>query len=359
MSAARDTIIVAGHEIRQSGRPFLIAEVAQAHDGSLGFAHAFIDVAADAGVDCIKFQTHIADAESTHDETFRVAFSREDKTRFDYWKRMEFTEEQWDGLARHALDKGLVFLSSCFSVAAVEMMRRVGMPAWKIGSGEVDTPDLFDAMAGGGEPILLSSGMSSYADVARQVARVTEAGAPLALFQCTTRYPTAFQDVGLNVIDELHRTFGCPVGLSDHSGTIWPSVAAMSQGAAMIEVHVALHRLQFGPDTVASLDPCALRQLVEARDAVDLMMRNPIDKDVVAAQISGLRTLFGKSVALHRALPRGTKLELAHLTLKKPGGGLGADLIPEVVGRTLVRDVAADRLLRIEDLKPDAQDVQR
>ncbi len=353
MNTTRDPVAIAGHEIRQGGRPFLIAEVAQAHDGSLGFAHAFIDVAADAGVDCIKFQTHIADAESTRDETFRVAFSREDRTRFDYWKRMEFTEEQWDGLARHARENGLVFLSSCFSVAAIEMMRRIGMPAWKIGSGEVDTPDLFEAMAQGGEPMLLSSGMSSYADVARQVARVTEAGSPLALFQCTTRYPTAFEDVGLNVIDELHQRFGCPVGLSDHSGTIWPSVAAMARGAAVIEGHVAFHRLQFGPDTVASLDPCALRQLVEARDAIDRMARNPVDKDVVGDEMAAVRRLFGKSVALQAPLPSGTVLAREHLTLKKPGGGLGAQLIPELVGRALARDVSADRLLRIEDLKSD------
>lgn len=345
------TVTIAGHEIRQGGRPFLIAEVAQAHDGSLGFAHAFIDVAAEAGVDCIKFQTHIADAESTRDETFRVAFSREDKTRFDYWKRMEFTEEQWDGLAQHARGKGLVFLSSCFSVAAVKMMRRVGMPAWKIGSGEVDTPDLFDAMAQGGEPMLLSSGMSSYADVARQAARVAAAGAPLGLFQCTTRYPTAFEEVGLNVIDELHRKFGCPVGLSDHSGTIWPSVAAMARGAAMIEVHMAFHELQFGPDTAASLDPGALRQLVEARDAIDCMARNPVDKDAAGAEMSELRALFGKSVALRHALPAGTVLEPQHLTLKKPGGGLAAALLPELVGQALTNDVAADRLLKPDDLK--------
>jgi hypothetical protein len=118
------------------------------------FAHSFIDIAAEAGFDAIKFQTHIADAESTRDEAFRVPFSYEDASRFDYWRRMEFTFSQWQGLADHARQRNLVFLSSCFSVDAVAMMRQIGMP-WKVGSGEIHSDALIDAMASGGEPILL------------------------------------------------------------------------------------------------------------------------------------------------------------------------------------------------------------
>jgi N,N'-diacetyllegionaminate synthase len=352
MTGAQHHLSIDGRGIRQGGRPFLIAEVAQAHDGSLGFAHAFIEVAASAGVDCIKFQTHIAEAESTHDEAFRVAFSREDATRYDYWKRMEFTPEQWAGLAAHAREKNLVFLSSCFSPEAVAMMRAIGMPAWKVGSGEVDTPDLRDAMFEGGEPILLSSGMSGYDEMARHVDRVKAAGAPFGLFQCTTRYPTRYEDVGLNVIDVLHSRFGCPVGLSDHSGEIWPSVAAMARGAAMIEVHVALHKLQFGPDTVASLDPAALRQLVEARDAIDRMTANPVDKDATGVELAGVRALFGKSIALKRSLPAGSVLTRDDLAYKKPGGGIAPERLAELIGRTLARDVSAERLLLDDDLHP-------
>lgn len=350
MTNAGTTIEIEGRGIRQGGRPFVIAEVAQAHDGSLGFAHAFIDVAAEAGVDCIKFQTHIAEAESTRDEAFRVPFSYEDTSRYDYWRRMEFSPDHWDGLARHARDRKLVFLSSCFSVAAVEMMRRVGMPAWKVGSGEIGSGDLLAAMTAGREPLLLSTGMTGYADLAVQIEPIASAGIPYALFQCTTRYPTALEEVGLNVIDGLHARFGCPVGLSDHSGTLWPSVAAMARGAPIVEVHLALHRMQFGPDTPASLDPAGLRQLVEARDAIDRMTRSPVDKESVGAEMAGMRELFGKSLALVSSLPTGTVLERRHLTVKKPGGGLAPADMPAILGRTLARDVPADRLLRLEDL---------
>lgn len=357
MRGPSDVIHIAGREIRQYARPFLIAEVAQAHDGSLGFAHSFIDIAADAGVDAIKFQTHIASAESTHDEKFRVPFSFEDTTRFDYWRRMEFTGQQWEGLACHASEKGLIFMSSCFSVEAVEMMRGLGMPAWKVGSGEVESDELLDAMAAGGEPILLSTGIAGLSALERQVERISRKQVPVALFQCTTRYPTPLEEVGLNVIDEFNRCFGCPVGLSDHSGSIWPSVAAMARGAALIEVHIAMHRQQFGPDTAASLDPAQLRQLTEARDAIAAMLQRPVDKDLAGKGMGDTRKLFGKSLALKAPLPAGTVLRPEHLTLKKPGGGLGRQAAVELIGRRLARSVPAYRLLRLDDIEPDEQAV--
>src|SRR6185312_6966331 len=139
------------------GRPcYLIAEVAQAHDGSIGMAHAFIDAAADAGVDAIKFQTHIADAESTLDEKFRIKMSGQDQTRYDYWKRMEFSAEEWAGLSQHARERGLTFLSSVFSVPALQLLDRLGVPAWKFGSGEIVTSDLLDAAIATGKPLLIS-----------------------------------------------------------------------------------------------------------------------------------------------------------------------------------------------------------
>jgi N-acetylneuraminate synthase len=145
-----ESITVNGRRIGAGSPCFLIAEVAQAHDGSLGAAHAYIDAAAEAGVDAVKFQTHIADAESTLDEPFRIKFSKQDETRYAYWKRMEFSPEQWPASAAHAADKKLVFLSSAFSVAAVELLQKIGMAAWKVGSGEVGTRDLLDAMLAAG-----------------------------------------------------------------------------------------------------------------------------------------------------------------------------------------------------------------
>ncbi|RZL16570.1 MAG: N-acetylneuraminate synthase, partial [Pedobacter sp.] len=148
---------------------FIIAEIAQAHDGSLGIAHSYIDALADAGVDAVKFQTHIAEAESSIFEPFRVKFSYEDDTRFDYWKRMEFTEQQWAGLKEHCEARGVEFMSSPFSGAAVELLNRLGVKRFKVGSGEVNNLLLLHQIAQTGKEIILSSGMSNFSELDKTI----------------------------------------------------------------------------------------------------------------------------------------------------------------------------------------------
>lgn len=345
------TFEIAGRPIGRGHRTLVIAEVAQAHDGSLGAAHAFIDLAADCGADAIKFQTHIAAAESTLDEPFRVKFGYEDDTRYGYWKRMEFAPEAWAGLASHAREKGLVFLSSPFSLQAVALLEALDAPAWKVASGEVGHRALVDAMLATGKPILLSSGMSSYADLSGTVRRIAteEHRSPLAVLQCTTRYPTPLEEVGLNVLGELEDRFGVPVGLSDHSADTIPSIAAMTLGASLIEVHVAFERRMFGPDTIASLVPAQLAELCRARDAIHTLLNHHVDKDELARALAGSASLFGRSLALKEARKAGTVLSEEMVVLKKPGTGLPEAKLPDYVGRRLARDVSADRLLAAED----------
>src|SRR5678816_1579970 len=218
----------------------IVGEVAQAHDGSLGIAHAFIDAIANAGADAVKFQTHIATAESTPSEPFRVQFSRQDKTRYDYWKRMEFTEEGWRGLADHARDRGILFLSSPFSIQAVDLLDRIGMPLWKIASGETSNAMLLDRILDTGKPVLLSTGMSPIEEIDAAVARVRARHVDVGVFQCTTAYPCPPEKIGLNLIPFYRERYGCWVGLSDHSATIYPGLAAATIGIDMLEVHVPL-----------------------------------------------------------------------------------------------------------------------
>jgi N,N'-diacetyllegionaminate synthase len=329
----------------------LIAEVAQAHDGSLGMAHAFIDAAATAGVDAVKFQTHIAAEESTASEPWRVKFSKQDATRYDYWKRMEFAPEHWAGLKQHAEDKGLVFLSSAFSHAAVDLLRNLGMTAWKVASGELTNLPLITHMASDGNPVLLSTGMSPHTEIDAAVAIVRAAKAPLAIFQCTTQYPSPPEAIGLNVLDELHTRHACAVGLSDHSGTIFPALAAVAaHKARLIEVHLTLSRDMFGPDVVASLTPQELRQMVEGVRFIERMAANPVSKTATDPRAEPLRKVFFKSVVPLQNLAAGTTLTPAMLGLKKPGTGIPAAELPAVLGRTLKRAVTKDVPLQQEDL---------
>lgn len=334
-----------------SGSPCLVvAEVGQAHDGSLGTAHAYIDAAAAAGADAVKFQTHIAAAESTPGEPFRIKFSRQDASRYDYWKRMEFTEPQWLGLAEHAREKGLAFLSAPFSIAAVELLERVGVPAWKVGSGETSNTPMLELLARTKKPVLLSSGMSDWGELDRAVQVVRDGGAPVGLYQCTTAYPCPPDRIGLNVLAELRERYRCPVGLSDHSGTIFAGLAAVTLGASMLEVHITFSRGCFGPDVPASVTLEELAELVRGARFIEQALR-PVDKVAAAAEMEELRRLFTKSVVTVRELPAGHALSRTDLDLRKPGTGWPAARIDELVGRRLARAVPALHLVALADLE--------
>jgi len=336
------------------GRPCtVIGEVAQAHDGSLGMAHAFIDAIAAAGADAVKFQTHIAAAESTPAEPWRKRFSPQDETRYDYWKRMEFSELQWQALRKHADDKGLLFLSSPFSLEAVALLRRVRVAGWKVASGEIGNLEMLDAMLAEPQPMILSTGMSDLAEVDRAVERIRKAGAPLAVLQCATRYPCPPEAVGLNVIPLYRERYGAAVGLSDHSATIFPGLAAATLGAEVLEVHVTLSRDMFGPDVVASLTPAELAELVKGIRFIERMRASPVDKAAAAAELKPLRDIFMKSVVAAVDLPAGMRLSREHLAAKKPGTGIPAAELPRVLGRRLKRSLARDALLSEEDLEAE------
>jgi N-acetylneuraminate synthase len=333
-----------------SRRPVVIGEVAQAHDGSLGLAHAFVDAIADAGADAVKFQTHIAAAESHPSEPWRVRFSHEDATRFDYWRRMEFTAEGWAGLRAHAHERGLAFVSSPFSLEAVELLRHVGIDAWKIASGEVGNAELLRAVAARGGPALLSSGMSPWAELDTAVDLLRDR--PLAVLQCTSAYPVAPEALGLNVLGEIERRYGCASGLSDHSGTIFPSLAAVALGARVLEVHVTLSREMFGPDVPASVTTGELRELCAGVRMIGTALEHPVDKDAVAGEMGEMRRLFTRSLVTTRALAPGDVLDEADLAARKPGTGIPAGDRSRVVGRRLARAVEAGALLSEADLEP-------
>jgi N-acetylneuraminate synthase len=328
-----------------SKRCLVIGEVAQAHDGSLGTAHAYIDAIAKSGADAVKFQTHIAAAESTPQEPWRVRFSCQDASRYDYWKRMEFTEEQWLGLKRHVEEKGIEFLSSPFSVEAARMLQRIGMKAWKVASGEVANSQLFGYMTETRLPMMLSTGMSAVGEIDTAVARIQATGVPLAVMQCTSAYPCPPEKVGLNMLDVFRERYGCAVGLSDHSGLIFPGLAAATLGAEIVEVHVTFSKECFGPDVPASITTAELKTLVEGVRFIERMRTSAVDKNKMAEEMTPLRNLFTKSIVAEVDLPRGAVLTLEALSVKKPGTGIPADRLTSMIGRRLRRPLAAGEML--------------
>lgn len=274
------------------GAPCLIvAEVAQAHEGSLSLAHAYIDAVAAAGADVVKFQCHIAAAESTPDEPWRVEPRwPQDASRYDYWRRMEFSREQWAGLAEHARGRGMEFMCSPFSVQAVELLNPL-VSAWKVASGEVGNEALWFAMASTGKPMIVSTGMSTGGEIVHSLWGMPRIGAS-ALLQCTSKYPTRPEEVGLRMIGRLMDLDpGRPVGLSDHSGTIWPSLAAVTLGASIVEVHVKLSPRDQGFDAESSITVDDLARLVEGVRFIE-KAKTPVDKNAMARELEPMRELF-------------------------------------------------------------------
>lgn len=329
----------------------IIAEIAQAHDGSLGILHSYIDALAQAGVDTVKFQTHIAAAESSAQEPFRVNFSYEDATRYDYWDRMGFTEEQWAGIKTHCDEAGVEFMSSCFSQAAVDMMERVGMARYKIGSGEVTNFLLLEKIARTGKPIILSSGMSSLEELDAAVEFIRPFGNDLSILQCTTAYPTPPERVGLNVMGVLRARYpDCKVGLSEHTALVATGIAAAALGADILEFHAVFDRRMFGPDATSSLTIDEVAALVSGIRTVETMLANPIDK-TDNSQYTNLKSIFEKSLAISRDLPQGHQLTFDDLEAKKPAGqGISASNFRDVIGRQLKRSLRQYDFLIKNDL---------
>jgi N,N'-diacetyllegionaminate synthase len=345
-------ICLRNHNSQKSeGNCLIIGEVAQTHDGSLGQAHAFIDAIAKAGADAVKFQTHIASAESTENEPWRVKFSKQDAKRYDYWKRMEFSKEQWAGLKEHAENCGLLFISTPFSIEAFELLEDIGMDLWKVASGEVNNLLLLEQMSKSGNPIILSSGMSDWDELDEAVTQIQHSGNPFALLQCTSAYPCPPEKVGLNMLEIFRNKYDCPIGLSDHSGNIFASLAAATLGAEVLEIHVTLSREMFGPDVPASVTTQELKQLVEGVRSIEKMLANPVMKEDIAAELQPLRHVFSKSIYAGEFIPSGTILRASLLKLKKPGTGLPASQLPNLIGKTIRRDLNKDELVLIEDVE--------
>jgi N-acetylneuraminate synthase len=330
---------------------YIVAEIGQAHDGSLGAAYAYIDAVAEAGVNAVKFQTHIATEESTPHEKFRVKVFPQDATRYDYWKRMEFTPKQWEDLADYTRSKGLDFLSTPFSVAAVNLLDKLNVPAFKVGSGDTNNEVLLDAMIKTGRPILLSSGMSSYGELDKSVNTIIQSGVECAVFQCTTSYPCKAEDVGYNVIKELQKKYNFPIGLSDHSGTIYPSIAAVSIGAKIIEVHAVFSKRCFGPDTKSSLTIEELTEMVKGIRFVERGFNTPVDKAKSAEARKDTKLLFSRSAFYKQSMKVGDQLKPESFAMKKPGGGLSYEQVNQLIGRTLKIDKYQDDFLSLEDFE--------
>ena len=326
----------------------VIAEVGSVHDGSFGNACKLIDVAAECGADAVKFQTHIPEAETLRDAPMPPYFKGE--PRFEYFRRTGFSPEQWAKLKRHADERKVEFLSSPFSEAAVVLLEEVGVARYKIPSGEVTNLPMLERIAATGKPVLLSSGMSDWKELDDAVAVFTRARVDLTVLQCTTEYPCANRAVGLNVIGEMKARWKAKVGFSDHTLDNHAALAAVTLGAVAVEKHLTFSKRMYGSDAPHSAEPAQFADLVRGIRAISEMLAHPVDKASVEA-FREMKRIFEKSVVAMVDIPAGSVIGRDMVTVKKPGHGIAARRLPEVVGSRAVRRIAADTLIAESDLE--------
>lgn len=322
----------------------LIAEIGSVHDGSFGNAQKLIYLASACGADAVKFQTHIAEAESLLDAPSPEYFKNE--PRIDYFRRTAFSVDQWRKLKQLAEECGLVFLSSPFSIEAADLLESLEMAVYKIPSGEITNIPFLEKVASFKKPVLLSSGMSNWKELDNAVS-IFRGYSELTVMQCSSVYPCPPENIGLNVLQEIQQRYGCAVGFSDHSVGLAAPIAAAALGASVIEKHFTFSRFMYGSDAQHSMEPDEFKLLASSLKDVWNMLNRPVNKDDTSSYAS-MKDIFQKSIVSAVRLKAGTYIDRQHLSFKKPGIGIPASEYPELIGKKIKIDCAANVLMKRE-----------
>lgn len=325
----------------------LIAEIGSVHDGSFGNAKKLIEVAVASGADAVKFQTHIAPAESLPNAPNPSYFKNE--SRYDYFLRTAFTFEQWKELASHSKKLGTLFISSPFSIEAVDLLEKIDISYYKIPSGEISNIPLLERIAQTEKPVLLSSGMSSWEELDDAVRILKNVGTEIILLQCTSMYPCPPEKVGLNVIMEMKDRYNLEIGFSDHTLSLAAPLAAATMGAQVIEKHFTFSRLMYGSDAQFAFEPNEFKTLSRCLKEIWIMQKNPVDKSN-NSEFYEMKSIFEKSIVTANKISQGTKISREHLNFKKPGSGIKANKYKSVIGKIVKRDLPKNYILKEEDL---------
>ncbi len=348
-----DQIVLSGG--RRIGAPaptFVIAEAGVNHNGRLDMALELIDLAADAGVDAVKFQTFSADRlVSPHAPLaeYQVQNFPDARTQLDMLRNLELPRADYASLLARCRARGIMFLSTPFEEGSADFLESLDVPAFKISSGEVTNLPFLRHVAGKGRPILLSTGMANLIEVGAAVDTIRAAGnGALALFHCTSDYPAAPADCNLRAMSTMRDSFGCPVGYSDHTLGNEIAVAAVALGAELIERHITLDKALPGPDHRASLDPAELKAMMDCirnvESAIGHGRKEPSATERNTAEVAR------KSLHTIDDMKAGSVIAVGSITTRRPGTGISPAQMDKVIGHRVARDIPAGTMLTWDDL---------
>ena len=330
-------------------RTLIIAEAGVNHNGEMRLAKKLIDAAVEAGVDYIKFQTFSADRIVTRTASkahYQKSSSDSYESQYEMLKRLELSYEMHLELIEYCDQQSIKFLSTGFDIESVKLLVELGQQLIKIPSGEITNLPLLRYVGSLNLPVILSSGMSTLAEIGDALSILEESGLgrnQVVVLHCTTEYPTPFNEVNLAAMANIRRTFGVKVGYSDHTSGTEVSIAAVALGACVIEKHFTMDRLLVGPDHKASLQPDELASLVSGIRNVETSIGSEV-KEPTASEIKNITTAR-KSLVAGENIKKGELLSVNNVVVKRPGGGISPMHWDRLIGEIAVRDYLADEMI--------------
>jgi N,N'-diacetyllegionaminate synthase len=344
--SASECVTIAGRVIGAGTPVFVIAEAGVNHDGDLDAALALLDAAADAGADAVKFQTFDPDQLVTGDAQ-PASYQRRGEPSADSQREMlaglRLGADEHAAISSRARERGIIFLSTPFDSGSAAILAELGVPAFKVGSGELTNIPFLEELARYSLPIILSTGMAELDEVSAAVEVIHGRSAPLVLMHCTSSYPAPEEEANLRAIDTLHQAFAVPVGYSDHTMGLEVSLAAVARDASMLERHLTLDRRRPGPDHAMSLEPKALAELVRRVRALERWLGDGSKRPQPSER--ELRIVARRSIVAARPLTAGEVLTAESLAIKRPGGGMAPARLGSLIGVHVARALSTDEQL--------------
>jgi len=345
----RNYIKIGNRKVGPEYPPLVIAEIGINHNGSIAKARRMIKDAQKAGAECVKFQAHVVEDEMVP-VAKKIVPGHAKESIWDIMKRAAFSAKQDRELKRFVEKLGMIYLSTPFSRAGADRLKRMNVSAYKIGSGECNNYPLIEHIASFRKPVILSTGMNNLASVSKAVKILRKYNIPYALLHCTSMYPTPYNKVRLGAITQLQKKFpDAVVGLSDHSLGNYTGYAAVALGASIIEKHFTSTREWPGPDIALSVNPVELKELVAGTKAVYESLGG--SKDILPEE-KGIIDFAYACVVSIKNIKKGEKFTKENIWVKRPGTGeIKAEKFSEVLGKIAQRDIVKDSQLTRKDVK--------
>lgn len=326
---------------------YIIAEAGVNHNGSFDCAKKMVDLAKEAGADCIKFQTFIAEnlvTKKADKANYQKKTTDQNETQFEMLKKLELTFDEFVKLYNYCNSKEIDFMSTAFDLISIEFLEKLGVKKWKIPSGEITNLLYLIKIAQIKKPVILSTGMCTLKEVEEAIQVLKENGSSeIILLHCTTDYPTSYGDVNLFAMNTMKDRFKLPIGYSDHTMGIEVSLAAVAMGATVIEKHFTLDRSMEGPDHQASLEPLELKKMIMGIRNIEKALGDSIKKPSESEKKN--IEIARKSIVASKFIRKGEEFNEENITVKRPGNGISPMKWFNVLGQTAKKNYSEDEMI--------------